>query len=153
MDISIDSIEDPAVIRLLKEHLADMQITSPPESRHTLTIDELKRPDVTCWVAREELSVLGCAALKELNSQNGEIKSMRTARESRGRGVAKALFSTIFAEEKMRCYQSSWLETRSTGSMPYFDQARRLYEHEGFVYCADSEDSNSCYMTKRFCAD
>ncbi|GAB1255856.1 GNAT family N-acetyltransferase [Aurantivibrio plasticivorans] len=142
MDTSIDFIEDPAVIRLLKEQLADMQITSPPESRHALTFEKLKYRDVTCWVARDKLNVLGCAALKELNSQNGDIKSMRTARESRDRGVAWALLSIIMV--------GNWkhaILTKPGGCA----SVRGLCIAS--LFAAYSEDSNGCYMTKRFCAD
>ena len=83
--ISIDR-DSPArddVHLLLSEHLADMFATSPAESVHALDHSALSAPSVTFWTAREDGNLLGCGALKLLDSpagpqRHGEIKSMRT---------------------------------------------------------------------------
>ena len=47
--IRIDDLTGPEIALLLEEHLADMNATSPPESKHALDLDGLKQPDVTFW--------------------------------------------------------------------------------------------------------
>ncbi|MEX2320258.1 MAG: hypothetical protein WD668_02820 [Saccharospirillum sp.] len=47
--IRIDDLSGPEIARLLEEHLADMNATSPPESKHALDVDGLKQPDITFW--------------------------------------------------------------------------------------------------------
>jgi putative acetyltransferase len=44
-------LDDPRVGTLLDDHLAEMEPTAPPESRHGLTIDQFRMPGVHLWVA------------------------------------------------------------------------------------------------------
>ena len=88
MDIVIDSPTTPDVTALLDQHLRDMFATSPAESVHALDHTGLAAEDVTLWAAREDGRLLGVGALRRIDAQHGEIKSMRTADDARGRGVA-----------------------------------------------------------------
>jgi len=148
MDIQRDDIQDGTVINLLRDHLADMYANSPPESVHALDVEKLKDPSITFWVAREDGTVLGCVALKELDSSHGEVKSMRTAATARNRGVGSRLLKHVIQQAKGRGYRRISLET---GSMVFFEPARRLYTKFGFAYCnpfADyTPDPNSKFMT------
>jgi putative acetyltransferase len=147
---------------LLEEHLADMFATSPAESVHALDPQALAGPEITFWTARDGAvpdgaepagpgpagdGLLGCGALKDLGSAEGEIKSMRTAQHSRGRGIAALLLSRIVDEARHRGYDRVCLET---GSQDYFAPARRLYARHGFAVCqpfADYvPDPNSVFM-------
>ena len=105
-------------------------------------------PDITFWTIREDAVLLGCGALKELDSEHGEIKSMRTPIALRRRGAGRAILEHILHEARNRRYRRLSLET---GSMDAFAPARRLYESYGFTYCdpfADYEpDPNSMFMT------
>jgi len=148
MDIRRDGITDPIVIDLLKEHLRCMAEVSPPESIHALSLDGLRKPDVTFWTIWNGHELVGCGALKELDSQHGEIKSMRTAYVYQGRGIAKIMLRHLIGVAKARRYHRLSLET---GSMDYFEPARRLYAGLGFQICqpfgAYTEDPNSVFMT------
>jgi len=90
----------------------------------------------------------GCGALKELDPAHGEVKSMRTARSCRQRGVASAMLAHITAEARQRGYCRLSLET---GSMPFFAPARRLYLKFGFTLCGPfahyRPDPNSAFFT------
>ena len=88
MDIKIDDLTSSEIQLFLKEHLEDMARNSPLESRHALDLDGLRKPEITFWSAWNNNELLGCSALKELNPQHGEIKSMRTVSEHRRKGVA-----------------------------------------------------------------
>jgi putative acetyltransferase len=150
MEITLDKLEDDAVIQLLTEHLADMYATSPADSVHALDTDALKHDSITFWCAREGDKVLGCVALKALDEKSGEIKSMRTAAEARNRGVASKLLAHVLEMAQSRQYDTLSLET---GSMDFFAPARRLYQKHGFMDCgpfADYQpDPNSCFMNLR----
>ena len=149
MHIKTDDLSGPEIRELLDEHLASMRRHSPPESVHALPIEELRKPEVTFWTAWENGELLGCGALKELDSQHGEIKSMRTASRHMRKGVAQGLLQHIIGEAARRGYRRLSLET---GSMPAFEPARQLYARTGFIFCgpfADYvEDPNSVFMTK-----
>jgi putative acetyltransferase len=149
MDIKIDDLRGSAIQELLQEHLESMALHSPPESIHALDIDALRRPEITFWTVWEDGELLGCGALKELDSQHAEIKSMRTSSSHLRKGVASCMLNHIL-EEASRCgYRRLSLET---GSMAAFEPARQLYVGSGFTYCepfADYvEDPNSVFMTR-----
>src|SRR6478752_3598287 len=102
------------------------------------------------WPARDDGGVLpGCGALKDLGTDEGEIKSMRTARPARGRGIAALILGRILDEAGQRGYHRLLLET---GSQEFFAPARRLYARHGFVPCPPfagyQPDPNSVFMAR-----
>jgi putative acetyltransferase len=149
LEIKKDDLNGPEVAELLGEHLQSMALHSPSESIHALDIEGLKRSDVTFWSVWERDELIGCGALKELDSRHGEIKSMRTATLHLRKGVAKRLLEHIIAEAEGRGYRRLSLET---GSMDAFEPAKRLYASIGFQYCEPFsnyiEDPYSVFMTK-----
>jgi putative acetyltransferase len=149
MVIRPDDLTSSQVIELLREHLRCMAVVSPPESRHALKLDELKTPDVTFWSVWEGSELAGCGALKEIDETHAEIKSMRTASGYLRKGVASQMVQHILEEAKRRGYGRLSLET---GSMEYFEPARRLYANFGFRICGPFasylDDPNSVFMTK-----
>lgn len=149
MIIKIDDLKGPEIYELLQEHLRSVALHSPPESIHALDIEALRQPDITFWTVWESDELLGCGALKELDSEHAEIKSMRTSSLHLRKGVAKHLLLHIFEEAKRRGYHRLSLET---GSMEAFEPARKLYAGCGFTYCepfADYiEDPFSVFMTR-----
>ncbi len=149
MDIRLDNLSSREVIGLLNEHLHSMAQHSPPESVHALDLDGLCRPEVSFWSAWEGAELLGCGAIKELDTTHGEIKSMRTASAHLRKGVAAALLQHILSEAGKRRYRRLSLET---GSAPAFAPARSMYERFGFVPCepfADYvPDPHGVFMTR-----
>jgi putative acetyltransferase len=144
--------DDPGredVQQLLAGHLADMFATSPAESVHALAPAALSDPAVTFWTVRQDSEVLGCGALKEIGTGEGEIKSMRTAAHARGRGIGGLLLARILVEARDGGYTRLFLET---GSQVFFAPARRLYHRHGFVECSPFADyvpdPNSVFMTR-----
>lgn len=150
MQIRLDDLTGGEIRGLLDEHLASMHQHSPPESVHALPLEELQRPEITFWTAWDDGELLGCGALKELDPQHGEIKSMRTCARHLRKGVAKAVLAHVIDEATRRGYVRLSLET---GSMAAFAPARRLYERFGFTYCGPFgdyiEDANSVFMTRQ----
>ena len=149
LEIRLDDLRGAPVAALLREHLAEMHVHSPPESVHALDLDALRAPGISFWTAWEGEELLGCAALRALVGRAGEIKSMRTAARHRGRGVADALLRHVLDEARRRGYRRLSLET---GSMAHFEPARRLYARHGFVPCGPFgdyvEDRHSLFMTR-----
>jgi putative acetyltransferase len=148
MDIRIDDLNGREILNLLQEHLRRVSLLSPPESVHALNIEALRRPEITFWTVWADSELLGCGALKELDADHGEVKSMRTVDAHLRKGVAAALLNHILEVARKRSYRRVSLET---GSMDAFAPARRLYSRFGFSPCgpfADYvEDPNSVFMT------
>ncbi len=142
-----DDLSGPEIAELLADHLRDMHLLSPPESVHALDLEALKKPEITFWSIWSGEKLVGCGALKELEPEHGEIKSMRTAREFRGQGAGRLMLRHILDEARRRGYRRLSLET---GSMAAFDPARQLYASHGFEYCGPFTDyildPNSVFM-------
>ena len=149
MQIKIDDLRGLEIAELLTEHLREFAAVSPPESRHALNLDGLRKPEITFWTIWNGNNLAGCGALKELSNEHGEIKSMRTATAHLRKGVASKMLTHIIEEAKRRSFRRLSLET---GAMPYFDPARKLYARFGFTYCGPFAnyvaDPNSVFMTK-----
>ena len=149
MSIRIGDLTGREVRELLREHLRNMALHSPPESVHALSVKELREPGITFWSVWDNGELLGCGALKELDSRHAEIKSMRTSSPHLGKAVAKRLLEHIIEEAGRRGYGRLSLET---GSAEAFEPARTLYPKFGFTYCgpfADyAEDPYSVFMTR-----
>ena len=145
-----DNLSGSEVRALLAAHLRGMRDHSPPESVHALDLTGLREPHITFWSAWDEQTLLGCAALKELDPSHGEIKSMRTAEAHLGKGVASALVKHILGVARERGYTRLSLET---GSGPTFEPAHALYLKYGFEFCGPfgnyTNDPFSRFMTRR----
>jgi len=146
--IIFDDLSGPEIADFLEDHIRDMKAFSPPESKHALDLDGLRKPEITFWTIWESQILAGCGAINELDAQHAEIKSMRTAPAYKRRGVASMLLAHIIDEAKRRRYRRLSLET---GSMPFFEPAHRLYAKFGFERCGPfanyKEDPNSVFMT------
>jgi putative acetyltransferase len=129
VEIELDHLNDDAVVNMLREHLPDTHANSPPESIHALDVKALRHPSITFWVARDNGTVLGCVALRQLSRTHAEIKSMRNSPGARNRGVASRLLAHVVRVARTRGYERLSLET---GSMDFFEPARRLYGRFGF---------------------
>jgi putative acetyltransferase len=150
MKIKVDDLRGPEIAKLLREHLQSLAAISPPESMHALNLEALRRPEITFWSVWEDEALAGCGALKELDAQHAEIKSMRTAAAHLRKGIASRLLQHIIKEAQRRGYRRLSLET---GAMESFAPAHRLYAKFGFEPCgpfADYlEDPNSVFMTRK----
>ncbi len=149
MDIRVDDLSSPEIFQLLQEHLRSVALHSPPESVHTLDLEALRQPDVTFWSFWQKTELMGCGAIRELDSLHGEIKSMRTTSSHLREGVAARLMRHILAEARRRSYKRLSLET---GSMQAFEPARNLHISFGFQRCGPFgdyvEDPNSAFLTR-----
>jgi putative acetyltransferase len=141
-------LSDPKVIALLKDHLEQMSGTAPAESRHALDLSGLKQPDVYFCIARIDNEIAGCGAIKRLEANHGEVKSMKTAKEFLRRGIAKEVLQHLIDQARIQGMSRLSLET---GSMSYFQPAHVMYKKAGFVECAPfgtyKEDPNSLFMS------
>ncbi|MFC6012633.1 GNAT family N-acetyltransferase [Nocardia lasii] len=132
LTVVADDLSGAPIRALLAAHHAEMADTSPAESMHALDLTALRDPAITVWSAWVGADLAGCGALKELDPEHGEIKSMRTAPEFTGRGVAAAVLAHLVAVARERGYRRLSLET---GAEDFFAPARRLYLRHGFTEC------------------
>ncbi|QHQ40849.1 GNAT family N-acetyltransferase [Microbulbifer hydrolyticus] len=125
-----------------------MFLYSPAESIHALDVSRLRDPALTIWRASAYGELAGCGALKELGTDHGEVKSMRTAKPYLRQGVAEQILSTLLAEARSRGYKRVSLET---GTNEAFVPAIALYKKFGFEPCGPfgdyQDDPYSTFLT------
>ena len=138
--------EDLALLH--RRHTEAMHADTPPESIHMLPADALAAPGIAFYVLRDEGRALGMGALKRLDADHAEIKSMHVLMEARGRGLARMMLAHLMTEARAAGYARLSLET---GAQPSFAPARALYLAQGFVECAPFQgyrpDPNSTFLT------
>jgi len=150
MKIALDDLKSKEIADFLEAHLEDMRSVSPPESKHALDLDALRSDDIVFWSMKKQKEYLVCGAIKIIDDDTAEIKSMRVSPKHRKKGLGDRMLRHIIEYAESRGLSRLVLET---GSMDFFEPARRLYLKYGFEYCAPFgdyvEDDNSVFMVKR----
>ena len=141
------NFDNPDVNELLKKHFVELRSVSPAGSTHVLDIDGLKDPSIRFWSLWENSKLIGCGALKFLEKNHGEFKSIRVADEFRKKGSGERVINHLIEEAKKLKISKLSIET---GSGEFFKPARKLFKKCGFKDCKPfahyKEDPNSCYM-------
>ena len=142
------TLDDPRVIALLQVHVERARSETARGSAHALDVDALKTPDIRFFTAWDHDTLLGCGALKRLDAEHGELKSMHTAEAHRGCGTGDAMVKHLIATAREMGLTRLSLET---GAWAYFQPAHRLYQRHGFTdgppFGAYAADPNSRFMT------
>ncbi len=147
--ISIEgNFENPEVNELLIKHFKELKSVSPEGSAHVLDIPGLKISSIKFWSIWEENILIGCGALKFLNKNHGEFKSIRVVDNFRKKGFGFKIIEHLIKEAKKLNINKLSLET---GSGDFFIPARKLFKKVGFKECVPfahyKEDLNSFYMS------
>ena len=146
--ISTDDPRADDVRELLERHLEFAKATTAPENVFALELDGLLDPSVTFFSFRVDGHVLGIGALRHLDDENAEIKSMHTAEAARGRGIGRAIVDHLIGVAREAGYRRVSIET---GAGPAFAPARRLYASASFTPCGPFGDygpnPESAFMT------
>ena len=133
---------------LLKKHFIELRSVSPAGSTHVLDIDGLKDPSIKFWSLWENNKLIGCGALKFLEKDHGEFKSIRVADEFRKKGIGERIIKHLIDEAKKLEISKLSIET---GAGEFFAPARKLFKNFGFKKCKPfahyKEDPNSCYYS------
>ena len=139
----------PEVNQLLKNHFIELRAASPEGSAHVLDISGLKVTSIKFWSLWEDEKLMGCGALKFLDKDHGEFKSIRVHDNFRGQGKGIKIINHLIDEAKKLKVKRLSIET---GAGNFFIPARKLFNSCGFKPCAPfayyKEDANSLYLTK-----
>jgi putative acetyltransferase len=135
---------------ILVRHLTFTNATSPAEHVHALNTGGLLDPTVTMVGAWQDDGVLvGVGAIKQLDRDHAELKSMHVVEEARGQGFGRVIVAHLLRIAEERGYRRVSLET---GAMEEFAAARALYASVGFVPCPPfgsyTLNEYSSYMTR-----
>ena len=134
--IAIDDPYSEDIRALLGVHIAFNQAMTPA-TNYTLGVDALAHDSVSLFSYRDHGELLAIGALKQLDEDHGEIKSVHTAEAARGRGIGRALVEHVIAVSRKRGYRTLNLET---APRPAYRPAIALYLRLGFTYCGPFAD-------------
>ena len=143
------NFENPEVNKLLIKHFIELRAASPEGSTHVLDIPGLKDKSIKFWSLWENEKLFGCGALKFLDNDHGEFKSIRIHDDFRNRGNGIKVIEHLIYEAKKLDIKRISLET---GAGKFFEPARKLFKTCNFKPCEPfahyKEDINSIYLTK-----
>ena len=142
------NFDNTEVHNLLVKHFIELRSVSPEGSAHVLDISGLKDPSIKFWSLWEKSVLMGIGALKFLDKEHGEFKSIRVSGKFRGKGNGSKVVNHLINEaEKLNIKRLS-LET---GAGEFFLTARKLFTKCGFKTCEPfshyKNDINSVYMS------
>ena len=80
------NFDNPEVHELLTKHFIELRSVSPEDSCHVLDIAGLKDPTIKFWSLWDENNLIGSGALKFLDKEHGEFKSIRVSDKFRNQG-------------------------------------------------------------------
>ena len=95
-----DNFDDPQVNELLTKHFIELRSVSPAGSTHVLDIQGLKDQSIKFWSLWENDELIGCGALKFLDENHGEFKSIRVADKFRKKGTGEKIFDYLIKKVK-----------------------------------------------------
>jgi putative acetyltransferase len=143
------NFDNPEVHELLTKHFIELRAVSPEGSAHVLDIPGLKTPSIKFWSLWQNDMLLGCGALKFLDKEHGEFKSIRIHDSFRRTGKGINVINHLINEAKKLNITRLSIET---GAGDFFKPARKLFKKCGFKTCKSfahyKEDINSIYLTK-----
>ena len=143
------NFNNPEVHDLLTKHFVELRAASPEGSAHVLDIPGLKISSIKFWSLWQNDKLMGCGALKFLNNENGEFKSIRIHNNFRKQGNGINVINHLINEAKKLNIKRLSIET---GAGDFFKPARKLFKMCGFETCKPfahyKEDVNSVYLSK-----
>ena len=142
------NFNNPEVNELLITHFIELRSVSPEGSTHVLDIAGLKDPTIKFWSLWEKNDLVGSGALKFLDKEHGEFKSIRVSDKFRRKGNGTKVIDHLINEAKNLDIKRLSLET---GAGDFSLAARKLFNKCGFKPCKPfshyKNDVNSVYMT------
>lgn len=146
MQVRAGDPREPGALALLQASHVLMESLFPPEDNHYLSIDALRVPEISFFLAEADGKILGTIALSRKDGY-GEVKSMFVDPAARGCGVARALLAHLEGVAKAMDLPLLRLET---GNL--LEPAIALYMAQGFVRCGAFGDyvinDTSVFMEK-----
>ena len=143
-----DNFDNLEVNELLTKHFVELRAASPEGSAHVLDIEGLKIPSIKFWSLWKNDKLIGCGALKFLNKEHGEFKSIRIHDNFRNKGQGINVINHLINEAKKLKIKRLSIET---GAGEFFTPARKLFKKTGFIVCNPfahyKKDINSVYLS------
>ncbi|MCB0399946.1 MAG: GNAT family N-acetyltransferase [Winogradskyella sp.] len=132
----IEQKDNPKIAKAIRSVLIEMGVPKVGTAYEDVSLDCMtetySKPKTKYFVLSKGENILGGAGVAPLDNYEGnvcELQKMYFIPEARGKGLGIAMMNTCLNFAKISGYESCYLET-----MPYMDDARKLYKKVGFEY-------------------
>ena len=126
------NFDNSDVHELLTKHFIELRAASPEGSAHVLDIPGLKDKSIKFWSLWQDDLLMGCGALKFLEKNHGEFKSIRIHDNFRRMGNGINVIHHLINEAKKLNIEKLSIEI---GVGEFFKPSRMLFKRCGFEIC------------------
>lgn len=130
----IEKEDNPKIAKALRSVLIEMGVPKVGTAYEDAALDCMTEtyntPNKTYFVVEDGNEIIGGAGISPLDNYEGnicELQKMYFMPEARGKGLGSEMISKCLDFAKQAGFSKCYLET-----MPYMDNARKLYRKVGF---------------------
>lgn len=128
--------DNPKIAEAIRSVLIEVGVPKVGTAYADKALDEMfetfDKPTSKYFVVDYHGTILGGAGIAQLDNYNGpicELQKMYFKPEARGKGLGAKMIETCLEQAKSFGFEQCYIET-----MPYMEQARKLYQKVGFNY-------------------
>ncbi|PIB37799.1 GNAT family N-acetyltransferase [Maribacter sp. 4G9] len=128
--------DNKEVARVVREVLVEMGVPKVGTAYADAALDRMYEtynvPRATYFVIDDGGAIIGCAGVAQLENYVGnvcELQKMYFLRAARGRGLGAKMMQACLDRARELGFEKCYLET-----MPYMEDAQKLYRKTGFEY-------------------
>ncbi len=132
----IEQRDDPKIAKAIRSVLIEMGVPKVGTAYEDASLDCMtetySQPRKIYFVVEQGDEIIGGAGISPLDNYEGnvcELQKMYFMPEARGKGLGSEMMSKCLAFAKEAGFDQCYLET-----MPYMDDARKLYKKVGFEF-------------------
>ena len=128
--------DNKQVAAVIRQVLIDLGVPKVGTAYADTALDHMYEnynvPKASYFVVEENNKIIGCAGVAQLENYAGnvcELQKMYFSEEARGRGLGSQMMKICLDKAREYGFEKCYLET-----MPYMEDAQKLYKKTGFQY-------------------
>lgn len=128
--------DNKQVAAVIRQVLIDLGVPKVGTAYADTALDHMYEnynvPKASYFVVEENNKIIGCAGVAQLENYDGnvcELQKMYFTEEARGRGLGSQMMKICLDKAREYGFEKCYLET-----MPYMEDAQKLYKKTGFQY-------------------
>lgn len=132
----IEQKDNPKIAKAIRSVLIEMGVPKVGTAYEDVSLDCMaetyRHPKTRYFVLAQDEAILGGAGIAPLDNYEDnvcELQKMYFMPEARGKGLGTKMMTACLEFAKNAGFESCYLET-----MPYMDDARKLYKKVGFEF-------------------
>jgi len=133
---SIKKSDNKQVAKVIRQVLVDLGVpkvgTAYADAALDCMFETYEKERAEYFIVVENGKIIGCAGIAKLDNYDGnvcELQKMYFLEEARGRGIGAEMMKICLEKAREFNFEKCYLET-----MPYMEDAQKLYTKSGFKY-------------------